>query len=367
MKRGFSLLEVSIAMAIAGVVAAVATQASVLILKSVKHEGKRSSVDQDARRLVDFVVSNAQAAGGGPVRPWMALAHEESCGARHGLPACTANNDRLTLVDVDTARSTCAIVSASASAVVVDHAAAPDDALCCFDWASGQTPSDGSTNQIDGKAVMLVDGDHWISRVVSTAGVDGSGNCVVNFNASLTHLGANTSTLLGGNNRPFLSGGSIDHASMAGGTLVIVRPRTLFVDGGRLMEWNDDLVGLSGANPNDAVAQAAEMRVVFPGVFQLQLARGYDGLPEDGRAVDVGTTSDEWVGTVASDTRPGTLRDDQLRLLRVGVVVGVKTTTPISSSVKVLNGAPVVTGPTNRMIVRAAQGEAFLRNLLLFY
>jgi prepilin-type N-terminal cleavage/methylation domain-containing protein len=120
-RRAFTLLELSIALAMAGIVVAAAAATGVTVSRILKLEAKKSHADADSRRLVDFVLSNLQAVGGGPVRPWMAAWVEpQNCLARPNgsLGACDGRNDRLTLVDVDFNRGSCTMQSMTSTQIV---------------------------------------------------------------------------------------------------------------------------------------------------------------------------------------------------------------------------------------------------------
>jgi prepilin-type N-terminal cleavage/methylation domain-containing protein len=350
-RRGFSVLEFAIALAIAGIVVTTAASMAVGLSRNMRYEEKRAQVDADARRLVDFLVGNAQAAGGGPVRPWVAIWREEACGARNGLPTC-GGSDRLTLLDVDPARAACSITGLSSSALTVPT---NGDGSCCFDWSG--TPVSGAANQYDQTPLLLVRDDKWIMRRATQAA---GSSCVMGL-STVDHLDATETA-----NPPVGRGdGEREPASLSdlvGGSAVAVRPRTLYVDhtGHRLMEWFD----VDG----DGTADADEQRVVFPGVYDFQVAVGYDGAPENGRLAEGPSTSDEWLGNVAADALPAGVRDDHLRMLSFGIITGVRYGDAPVRTEQVFNGPSLTTSGTLRgVLLRKGMGHAMLRNLLVFF
>ena len=366
--RGFTIIELAISMAIAGIVVAAATTAAVNVTRLLKLEGKKSIADQDSRRLVDFVIGRMQASGGGPVRPWMAMWHEQDCGPRDGLPDCNGH-DRLTVIDVDLDRNDCTIASMTDSEIVFDD---PGDGTCCFDWPAEALPDSEQPDQFSNQSLMIVgDRNEWMMVVATEAGDRGGLNpctyglsglkplqdwadarqTVAPFNdGDAVAIPAAARTLYVGTSVAPLGGGVVvPDAALPGGTTA-----TEALPPEHLLEWFDD-------NRN-MVLDADESRVVFPGVYDFQVALGYDD-PEDGRITDTGTTADEWWGN-AAETGAVTLARPTLRMGSVGVIVGVKAVEPGAKTMSVLNGQ---TFTRNTYVMRKAQGKAMLRNIAVFY
>ena len=375
MRRGFSVLELSISLAIAGIVVAAAASSGVVITRILKLDGKKSTADGDSRRLVDFVLSNLQSVGGGQVRPWMAMWHEQGgltsssgCVARNGLPAC-GTSDRITLVDVDPDRGACTIVDV-VDANTVRFARGEDGdvddgvpAPCCYAWDG--TPTDSTLpDQYANQPLMFVAGrNQWALRI-ATNEVDAS-DCTYGLQpATVSHFSTWTTGTPAGN-VPVAAGlfvATFDAGS--DNTATPVRPRTLFVEPEtdtastrlpRLVEWFD-------GNAN-ATVDTDEVRLVFPGVMNFQLALGYDSNPDNGRVLDSRTTTDEFIGNVASDGAAG-LSTVGLRMAQVGVITGVRAVEPGTRTLQVLDG-PSVTN--SKLILRRALGKALLRNVAVFY
>jgi prepilin-type N-terminal cleavage/methylation domain-containing protein len=348
---GFSLLELAISMAIAGIVVAAASTVAVNVMRVLKLQGKMSIADQDARRLVDFVVGRMQASGGGAVRPWMGLWLEENCAARAGLPGCSGH-DRLTVIDVDTTRNTCTIASVSATSITFVPEA---DGSCCYDWPSTALPDSLFPNQFTGQSLMLVNGrDRW-TMVTPTAPIAGAA-CSYGLSSV----------------RPLAAWADAQGTVVGvfdGGTAVAAAPRTLYVDDlpsaaaalpvetqppTHLVEWFD--------RNRNGVLETNEKSIVFPGLYDFQVSLGYDE-PEDGTVVDQGSATDEWRGN-AVEVGSFSSSPSSLRMGGVGVVVGVKAVDPGRKSAQVLNG-PTVT--RSSAVLRRAVGKAMLRNVAVFY
>ena len=115
----------------------------------------------------EFLLGELQATGGGPVRPWMAIWHEEQgCGERNSLPACAPNTDRVTLVDVDFARSSCSVTAIGSN--FASFEAGPTAGSCCYD-CDGEPSDPDLPNQYHGLPLMFVRGrDQWAIRTVTS-------------------------------------------------------------------------------------------------------------------------------------------------------------------------------------------------------
>ena len=369
-RRGFSVLELSIAMAIAGVVVAAAASSAVMVTRVLKLDAKKSAADQDTRRLVDFVLSKMQAVGGGPVRPWMALRLEETAGA-----------DRLTLIDVDDSRRSCEIDAITTSTISFKAICRDDpqpanfdaciNVACCYDW-DGVPETGTPATQYEGETVMLVKGrTQWVARKIGsqTAGPATPPSAVSGCTMSLESVAA-YNPLGSWVDSPVSRGGitQVSGNNYEGGTATPIQIRVLTVADDlavpaypgqlvpTLMEWFDN-------NRNGAI-DAGENRVVFPGVVDLQVALGYDSLPEDGRVIETNAAQDEWFGTIPSDTIATATAPTQLRMAKVGVVVATKAVDGGVRTVSVLNGPSVTRSDA---ILRRALGEALLRNIAVFY
>lgn len=117
MKRGFSLIEVMMASAIAIVIATIAVQATVMTNGMITRLRREAPVQIDARLLVDFLFEQVQEAGGGFVRPWHAVAVDDGCTAATGLPTCggAGTSDRLRVFLTDATKGTCPVTARTAT------------------------------------------------------------------------------------------------------------------------------------------------------------------------------------------------------------------------------------------------------------
>jgi len=229
------------------------------------------------------------------------------------------------------------------------------DGSCCSDWSA--TPTSGAANQYDDMPLVLVRDDRWIMRQATQAT---EVPCQFGLSA-VSHLDATEPAT------PAVGTGDGEReptslSALVGGSVVAVRPRTLFVDhvDRRLMEWYDE--------DGDGTADDDEQRVVFSGVYDFQVAFGYDGAPENGRLVEGPSTTDEWLGNVAADALPAGTRDDHLRMVSFGVVTGVRFVDAPVRTERAFNGPTLTTtGALQGVLLRKGVGHAMLRNLLVFF
>jgi len=359
-RRAFTLLELSIALAMAGIVVAAAAATGVTVSRLLKLEAKKSHADADSRRLVDFVLTNMQAVGGGPVRPWMAAWLEpQNCPSRGALGACGGLNDRLTLIDVDFNRGSCTIQSMTSTQITFQPPD-PVTGLCCFHWDG--IPESGAPDQYAGQSLMIVSGrDRWAARIGSSD-VSTPGTCIYGL-TGVDPLQGWTGTT---GNAPVPTA-QLAATFGSGATVTPVTIRTLFVesDGAgaprlpRLVEWQD---GAVDGTSNGAI-DTGEVRLVFPGVVRFHVALGYDSNPIDGVVATTGGTTDEWFGNATGDTLTG-LQAVNLRMAEVGVVTAVGAVEPGQRTFQVLDGAAIT---SDRLMLRRATSRTLLRNVAVFF
>lgn len=357
-RRGFTLLELSIALAVAGIVIAAAASTGVTVGRLLKLEAKKSHADADSRRLVDFVLTNLQAVGGGPVRPWMATwVEQQGCGARNGLPPCL-DNDRLTLIDVDFNRGSCTIESVSATMIDFEG---PDPAtgLCCYAWLG--VPTGGSPNQYAHTPLMLVDGRERWAVAIASSEIDAS-RCQYGL-SGISPL----SDWTGAAGAAPVPAANLATAFTSGATATPVVVRTLFIESDdpssyrlpRLVEWQDGSV----SGKSNGIVDDGEVRIIFSGVVRFHIALGFDSAPFDGSVTETGGTDDEWYGNAVGDTLTA-LRASGLRMAEVGVVNAVAAVDPGRRSLAVLDGEAAT---SDRVMLRRAKGRTMLRNVATFF
>ena len=330
---GFSMLEMAVALAMAGIIVAAGVSAGMQLNGSLVETRKRLALRDEAKRLEEALLSMVQQAGGDPLRPQEALRVENNgCPAVGGLPACPAAKDRLTVVTVDDVLPACKVVGTSGANLEVFNSGATTATCCLFPGGVAASPFEGQTAMLvkdDGTVLDLhLHNVHSVCRVNVPPGF--------------------------GNPSP---------SDLDTGTLVVVRRRVLYTQPDpslpgalQLVQWEDK--GSAGT-PANATVDPGETALIADHVYDFQVALGYDGAPADGNVVDNASASDEWEFAVPGDALPGSITPDQLRMVGVAVVVGgpLRTGAP---PVRVFDGNTL--SPPGIFTV-ASQSKIAIRNL----
>lgn len=356
MRRGFSLIEMMAALVIAAVIVAGATGAVMTINRIVVDTSRRAVALDEAKRLEEYLTVLAQGAGGGAVRPHAALLVENAggdeppavppstggmgCREIDGLPDCDAADqgaDRLTVMTLVAGFPACAVTGVTGVNLNVGAGASS----CCLEDATG------GLDAWDGRQALIVGSANVASVVLNSPNSSGP-NCKTNA-------------------PPGQGSGLLPAALAAVGypaTMVVVEARTLFVDRAshEMKFWTD-------ANGNGD-ADDDELTVVHDGVYDLQVALGFDGLPEDGILDDTAANDDEFLFNHATDALfPGNgnyagVTRSQLRMLQVGVAVGTPSEVSGANAVQLLDRAAPLSVADVHLV--PAVSKAFLRNLAVF-
>jgi prepilin-type N-terminal cleavage/methylation domain-containing protein len=354
--RGFSLIEAMAALAIAAVILSASTGAVMGINRMILDTSRRSAAWDETKRLEEFLVAFAQGAGSGALRPHASIFVENSggvappaippstggmgCRVIAGIPDCTASGqgaDRLTVFQQIAAFPQCPVTDTTGVNINIGAGAL---ACCLNDAGAGLSSWDGQQGLL-----------------VGSIGV-----------ASVRINSPNDSGSLCKANAPPGQGAGVLPTALAAigypGTLVMVTASTFFVDRSthELKIWSD--------TDGDGDAGASELTLVHDQVYDLQLAMGFDGLPEEGEVVDANSSTDEFLFNHVSDaTMPGNgnFADvvlSQLRLLQISVAVGTPSQVSGGNAVQLLDRASAITA-TNVYLTQTS-GKAYMRNLALF-
>lgn len=342
-RRGFSLIEVAVASAMASVIAIAAIGAFANLNRQLVRVQRESTASDNAKSLIDLLVTQLQAIGGGPIRPWMALWVENGTTARHPTSAARDTNfqrptvsgsDRVTSATLIEEAPTCQVSAVTNTEITVNST----NGQCCF---------------------------QGIRNLFSLGGVDGPASTAANvFLINNTNhmqvvllkpaLGC-TATWVDGplapvDNRPAAL------ASFVGATVVAADVRTLYVN--NLNELREFKQVAQFSAPPAPTAQTTTL--VSSDVFDFQLQLGFDTQP-DGRIADGNSNADEWLYN--ADTDAPTFSSSSLRMVGVGVIVGVRQVEPRASAAVVVGGQSLV---STSAFLRGAMGRASLRNLFIF-
>lgn len=361
--RAFSLLEVAVAAALAGVVAAAAVSAFAVLNRQLVRLQAETRASDDAKTLIDFIVGDLQAVGGGAVRPWMALWVEDGADAASATRCVNFNqapcgtSDRMTMAIVVPNTETCPIVSMTNATLTTTGTGLG----CCFSEVFDE--KGGFTDPLDGELrmhVILTNGSR--NRQVSLSTLDNI-TCTMKWAAG---------PLAGVDN---VDGDTLfdpidpDAAAVLpsvfdGGSISAVGVQTLYLDetAHELRSFRD-LRDFNGAAIH---ISSSESKRIASDVYDLQFQLGYDGDPADGRLVDLGTNSDEWLyNTTGVDTLPATVNLRDLRMSAVGLIVGVDVKDPnYVSGVQIVGSTPKSAAGIH---MRPGMGKAALRNIFVFF
>ncbi|MGZ3721667.1 MAG: PilW family protein [Bdellovibrionales bacterium] len=294
--NGFSLVELLIAMAIALSIMMGVAGIYLFGFNSYLSMQNRSSLGQDSLLLVDFLRGELQGAGGGAVRAYMGLWVEDNCNARGPFLEC-GGSDRITVSAATIPLQQCAITSKLGATLYQMAWRSPG--VCCMQPQAGEI-------SYAGQSVMLTLNGFYSSRFA--AAVD----------LGLCTLSIQPGQAAGGD----VTGGTLD---WSGGMATLMKVTTFY--------WtaaNATLNRFTDAN-NDGVMSAGETAIVAVGVYDLQIALGYDFNPADGNILTTATgVNDEWLNNA-----PGVVESlgtgyfvpapppASLLMVEAGVILGV--------------------------------------------
>lgn len=347
--RGFSLIEVMMAAVIGIIVGAIAVQATVMTNASIDRIRKQGPVQADARLLNDFLFEQVQEAGGGFVRPWHAVQIDDGCSASAGLPTCggAGASDRIRVFSTSDTRAPCEITAKSATSMTANAIDTNGDLTldtCCPVANNFSNQVIALTDPLDSKKV-----EFYNAGTLGTA----VGSCTIQL--------LNGGALVVGMPNVAIPPGGITLATPA--QVTAGRVSVYQIEASTLTAGTKDLVRYDDTDNNNTYA-VGEKTVMAARVYDLQGALAYDGAPADGRLTEADTTTDEWVGTVASDVFPVGANTTQLRMARFGVIVGSPMPGAPAQNIKLLNRTVTISEPN--MWLEAVVAAAYLRNTFLF-
>lgn len=348
--RAFTLIEVAVTTAIAGVIVAVASTMVVQIMGAVRIAQVRIQADEEAKLLGEWLVFQMRGLGGDELRPWQSIAVDNDCGAVGDLPACDGS-DRITVTVVDPNFGSCRIGSAAGANLISDLIDSPPlgngdglpskaDDTCCLDVFKGAATA---PSPWEGRQAQLIDGADDSKVFPLSLGNRTSANgddCAINVPGNLPA-----------------------GATPAGGRLVIATQKTFFrspvatakLQANTLYEFVD--------RNFDNIIDDGELTLIADNVYDLQLSMGYDQ-DGNGRIDEDASASDEWQYNATTDPIPIPFDDKKLRQLATGIVVGV----PITDR-NAVSEARLLDGPTRRIPgvhLRGTLTRATMRNIFLF-
>lgn len=318
--RGFTLIDLLVGLALAGITVAAAATVSVSIHQQMTRSQKQSRVDADAKQLSEYIVRHVRVLGGGAVRPHMAVSNRcETGGAT--LPSCGgAHPSPLRLLSLHPNAPQCPIVSFDASTQTVSFSSSGS---CCFDsWSStSEVETSYPVVQLPQNA-----GGGWRYRLCQPS--SSTCACVLQPTAE------------GRLDLPPQTG--VSAPAWVGGVVALGKPIHWRLDGEthQLVEESDD----DGDGELDVT-------VLSPYIYGLGIAFGYDDDPSDG-VVDL------WQPNLDLAKSP------RLRMIKFGLAVGTPAVGVPSTSVALFDGT-LSSAPAG-ILLRSVFGATALRNVYVF-
>jgi prepilin-type N-terminal cleavage/methylation domain-containing protein len=374
-RRGFTLLEVMVASAMALAIVAAASSSVMVIVRTLNRTGQSNAAVSELQLLSEYLLTQLQGIGGGPVRPWMVTVVRNNTGDN--------GSDVLRFADVPSTLPTSATLMRHMSAgtfSLFQPSPTPRDpgrGQCGLSDLRKDTDGDGfpqgladtaaayRASEFVGLQAILASpsGTTWRSVVVADAGIAATpGGCFIRFDGGASGLTANGEFVAA--DRIDRDAGSEDLEQWVGGQVAFVRAR----------EWR--FVPAAAGVPGRLVETLIEgrdrtERTLFEGALDLQIAVGYDHAPFDGVLDETPDgVDDEWLNQrptespafarLPEDLEAADIGTELIRMLDVAVVIALPRAER-TSTVRAFDG-PSRSGPEARI----AGGRAYLRNLLLF-
>jgi prepilin-type N-terminal cleavage/methylation domain-containing protein len=313
-RRGFTLLELSVTLAIAGIISAAAVSATVAIQRSFTAARVRLDQTNDARLVLEHVLDRVRTAGGGRVRPWQAVSVTCTNDSLHDLPACNAGarQRRLSVLELELRGQG-----------VVTAAAGPSISILA---PGGSCPISPANGYVGPTPVVLVPPETALET-------HGGASWLTAMCIPTAPCGCTMQTIgRGGVNPVPANGGVVSSAMFVGGTVARGHAASYFIDGRTLMLLKD----FDGAG-------TATKASLAPEVVGFDIELGYD------------TDADGELDRFSPTPVVGQMRT--LRMVRVGLALAQRARDGISVPAT-LFGDPIG-GPGDR--VASLEGTALLR------
>lgn len=329
-RRGFTLIELMLALSISAIVVAAATTATVAIYQSTLALEQSSFANEEAKIVIDTLSSRVLQVGGGRIRPWSSVSNGcfrnngGAMSAQNGGVCTGQGGTRLDMVDLAETGKQVRLSTVTATRATV--------ALLATE-ACPLTPENGYPAA--GVNIVIVppqeSGAGWVGA-----------RCRPDTSACACQLSP-----LGG--VPIVITGPLA-ATAADATLAP----------GQTLSFEHDVATHSLFERADVDGDGTvERRLLSDRVFDFRVLFGYDAAPEDGvldatwqTAIDPRTTA----------AQPAAM----LRMARIGVTVGARVTAKadVGGNVSLFGNPPVT---SNTFMLRSAETAVTMRNLLVFF
>lgn len=347
--RGFNLIEVAVATAMAGVISIAAISAFASLNRQLVSLQAQSTANDSAKSLIDLLTTEMQGVGGGAIRPWMAIWVENGSSATDAArnetfkPPEGIGSDRVTFATLIGAAPSCAITSMKASSLVADGAGKN----CCLDAMFDKASLEGSDDTL--MLAYLVAGKQH--RQVALRRAKACAADIMPGPLAVLDVA------------PAVSPKTPD-TTFVGGRIVATEIRTIFLSEGDLLMFHQQ----QNFSSNAPKLTDGTVGLVATNVHDFQVQLGFDE-NRDSRISDENADDDEWLFNVddeadAGSAPSGGFAPDTLRMVGVGVIVGVGVGTATPSSARIAGGGVIT---SDEAWLRGAMGRIALRNNFIFH
>lgn len=327
-RNGFSITELLVALAISAVMMMAIVGMDLANLRSFYSRGNQASLGRDTISLIQYLRNLVMGAGGGSVRPWMAIWVENNCALRGPFPAC-GGSDRITIVTLHPPQQECAITGQVNPTTYQVAFSSPG--VCCL-----QPLAAGEISFLNQPVMVSLNGNYSQQYITGVNTV----TCQVT-EAVGQQAGLNDQT-----------GGTVN---WTGGMISLVTVQTIYQDPvAHTLNQYMDLNNTNAVDPGD-------LMVIADQVFDLQVALGIDCNPPDGNIVATANgVGDEWLYNApgvaeawgfAPFVAPATM--SELLLVQLGVMVGAQDATNPKAS----NTLSILDGPNRTAVGWTLQSE----------
>lgn len=365
--RGFTLMELMVAMAMAVAIGTAAVMGGVQIQRSMAATRQHVVVWDEAKRVEEALLTVLQESGGSPLTPAQAIEVEQNtCPTNGVIPACNGQ-DRVTVTNVQRtfqeppactfcpqkpliALTPCTVMGNTGAVLQIATDTAglcsclfPGNPAALPPTPAGTGAGDDERSPYERRKALLVRSD---------------GSAVVELSLQETRAGCRVNVPPGfGNPTPPVL------ATFLPGTLVPVTRHVYFTaadpatpGGLQIQVWRD---GRQGLDPPNDTPEANEIELFADRVYAFQIARGLD-YGADGTVNDTNSTGDDWFGNAVGDPDPPDTDDHLLRMLGVGIIVGARSDR-FSNQTRRIYDSALVNVPGVYLV--ETQSKVALRNL----
>lgn len=302
--RGYSLIEVMIAVGLSSFLLFIAMSQSVSMTQTQFQYISRSNLAQDALTITNYFGHEFGEIGGASVRPWMSAYLENNCALRGPFPDCDGS-DRLTLTSSVIPAQECFVTANPSSNVLT---VAMSAGVCCLNPAM--------LNQ----NFMITQGLFY-SEVFASS--------IDTLACSMTFAPGQASP------NDALPPSPVD---WSGGTITMVTVKTIY--------WDSSLKQVKQYSDfnNNAQIDPGEMNILADQVLDIQFSLGLD-INGDSNLIDTASNTDNYLfNSPGENWGVGTFLNaniNELKILEVALITGTPISyggVPLAKTLQILDG-----------------------------